>query len=63
MKTYKSPDYIPILNSNANGNEELCYEDVDANYLNDFFKSVSTVDDSSINVPPFQPVTTTSSIA
>ena len=58
MKTYKSPDYIPILNSNANGNEELCYEDVDANYLNDFFTSVSTVDDSSINLPPFQPVTT-----
>ena len=61
MKNYKSPDSIPILKCNAN--EELYYEDVDANYLNDFFTSVSTVDDSSINLPPFQPVTVTSSIA
>ena len=58
MKNYKSPDSIPILKRNANGNEELCYEDVDkANCLNDFFTSVSTVDDSNIILPPFQLVT------
>ena len=53
MKNYKSPDSIPILKCSANGNE-----DVDkANCLNDFFTSVSTVDDSNIILPPFQPVT------
>jgi len=58
MKNYKSPDSIPILTRSANGNEELCNEDVDnANCLNDFVTSVSTVDDSNINLPPFQPVT------
>jgi len=35
MNNYKSPDSIPILKRSANGNEELCYEDVDkANCLN-----------------------------
>jgi len=55
---YKSPDSIPILKRNARGNEELCCEDVDkAHCLKDFFMSVSTVDDSNINLPLFQPVT------
>jgi len=58
MKNYKSPDSIPILKCSANGNEELCYKDVDkAKCLNDFFTTVSTVDDSNIILPPFQPVT------
>ena len=58
MKNYKSPDSIPILKRSANGNEDLCYGNVDkANCLNDFFTSVSTVDDSNIIIPPFQPVT------
>ena len=58
MKHYKSPDSFPIVKGNTNGNEELCYEDVDeANCLNDFFTSVSTVDDSNSTLPPFQPVT------
>jgi len=58
MKNYKSHDSIPILKRSANGNEELCYEDVDkANCLNDFFTSVSTVDDSISIIHPFQPVT------
>ena len=58
MNNYKSPDSIPILKHSANGNEELCYEDVDkANCLDDLFTSVSTVDDSNIILPPFQLVT------
>ena len=44
MNNYKSPDSIPILKRSANGNGELCYEDVDkATCLNDFFTSVSKV--------------------
>ena len=58
MKHYKSPDSIPILKRSADCNEELCFEDVDkANCLNDFVTSVSTVDDSNINISLFQPVT------
>jgi len=68
MNNYKSPDSIPILKRSANGNEELCYEDVDKAYcvffsfswaycLKYFFTSVSTVDDSNNNLPLFQPVT------
>ena len=54
MKHYKSPDSFPIVKGNTNGNEELCYEDVDeANCLNDFFTSVSTVDDSNSTLPHF----------
>ena len=53
MNNYKSPDSIPILKHSANGNEELCYEDVDNAYcLNYFFTSFSTVDDSNIILPP-----------
>ena len=53
MNNYKFPDSIPILKRSANGNEELCYEDVDKAYcFKDFFTSVSTVDDSNIKLSP-----------
>ena len=55
MKTYKTPESNPVLNRTSNGIEDICFTDEDkANCLNDYFISVSTIDDANSTLPPFE---------
>jgi len=47
MKNYKTHDSIPVLKRTSNGIEDIFFTDEDkANCLNDYFNSVSTIDDA-----------------
>jgi len=61
MKTYKTPESNPVLNRTSNGIEDICFTDEDkANCLNDYFISVSTIDDANSTLPPFESKTVSS---
>ena len=54
MKNYKSIDTIPALHRNIDGTDEYYFTDQEkANCLNEYFTSVSNLDDSIINLPTF----------
>lgn len=54
MKNYKSSESIPALKQSIDGVENLCFTDEEkANCLNDYFTSVSNIDDSNTHLPPF----------
>ena len=55
MKTGKNAEQIPPLKSTNENGEEI-YGSTDlgkANCLNNYFASISSVDDSNTNLPPF----------
>ena len=53
MTNYKEVDSIPILKQTINDNDELYVTNEEkANCLNDYFTSVSTLDDSNSQLPP-----------
>ena len=46
---------LPPLKTTSDGNVTYCYSDMEkAECLNDYFVSISTVDDSNVQLPPFQ---------
>ena len=54
MKNFKSVDTIPALHRNIDGTDEYYFTDQEkANCLNEYFTSVSNLDDSNINLPTF----------
>ena len=54
MKNYKTVDSIPVLKRNVSNTVEYCFTDEEkANCLNDYFVSVSDLDDSNSSLPPF----------
>ena len=54
MKNFKSIDTIPSLHRNIDGTDEYYFTDQEkANSLNEYFTSVSNLDDSNINLPTF----------
>ena len=55
MKNFKSADSIPVLSRKINGIDEYYFTDLEkANCLNEYFTSVSNLDDSNTAFPPFQ---------
>ena len=51
----KNSEIIPPLKTVINGHEKFCVSDQDkANCLNDYFSSISTVDDSNATLPTFE---------
>ena len=54
MKSFKSVDIIFALYRNIDGTDEYYFTDQEnANCLNEYFTSVSNLDDSNINLPTF----------
>ena len=52
----KKSDLIPILKSNSNNVEIFHYTDLEkAECLNEYFSSISNVDESNACLPPFHP--------
>jgi len=61
MKNYKTHDSIPVLKHISNSIGDICFTDEDkANCLNDYFNSVSTIDDANSTLPPFERKTVSS---
>jgi hypothetical protein len=55
MKNYKVPDTIPALKRTNAGIDELFFTDEEkANCLNEYFVSISNLDDSNTALPPFE---------
>ena len=55
MNDFKSADSIPVLSRNINGIDEYYFTNQEkANCLNEYFTSVSNLDDSNTNLPPFE---------
>ena len=55
MNNFKSADSIPVLSRNINGIDEYYFTNQEkANWLNEYFTSVSNLDDSNTNLPPFE---------
>ena len=55
MKNVKSADSIPVLSRKINGTDEYYFTDLEkANCLNEYFTSVSNLDDSNTTFPTFQ---------
>ena len=55
VKTNRNSEIIPPLKTVINGHEKFCFTDHDkANCLNDYFSSISTVDDSNATLPTFE---------
>ena len=55
MKKFKSADSIPVLSRKINGIDEYYFTYLEkANCLNEYFTSVSILDDSNTTFPPFQ---------
>ena len=54
MKNFKSVDAIPALHRNIDGTDEYYFTDQEkTNCLNEYFTSVSNLDDSNTNLPTF----------
>ena len=54
MKNFKSVDTIPALQLNIDATDEYYFTDQEkANCLNEYFTSISNLDDSNINLPTF----------
>ena len=55
MKNFKSADTIPVLSRKTDGIHEYFFTDQEkANCLNEYFTSVSILNDSNTNLPPFE---------
>ena len=55
MNNFKSADSIPVLSRNINGIDEYYFTNQEkANCLNEYFTSVSNLDDSNTNLPLFE---------
>ena len=55
VKSNCNTSSIPPLKTTSDGNVTYCYSDMEkAECLNDYFVSISTVDDSNVQLPPFQ---------
>ena len=55
IKKFKSADTIPVLSRKTDGIDEYFFTDQEkANCMNEYFTSVSILDDSSTNLPPFE---------
>ena len=55
MNNFKSADSIPVLSRNINGIDKYYFTNQEkANCLNEYFTSVSNLDDSNTNLPPFE---------